>query len=279
MVYQTLPPPPPPVFVIFFKFSLNRCFPSDNPPCSNVWVLPFIYYCYYPCSLPFLKVTLAHGMCPGCRLENTSERSGSLCGRGSGLAAGPGTGAAPRGAAEGSGRRRSGPAQVSEPRGLRRRPGPGASRGCGGKMAVTRAPPRWESALRAARPRSPPGPGLGAAFPRRGCPRRGGRGSLRSRRADLLRVFRAFPVLSAPDTRTCCAAPAAAPLAIGRAAIAPWACGPRIGPAPPSVSERRSASGWVERRPLPCLCLAAAAAAGPVRAEGRSGGRPRSLAR
>ncbi|XP_061867171.1 forkhead box protein K2, partial [Colius striatus] len=93
-------------------------------------------------------------------------------------------------------------------------------------------------------------------------------------RPDLLRVFRAFPVLSGPDTRTCCAALGAAPLAIGRAAIAPWACGPRIGPAPPSVRPRRTASGWVERRPLPCLCLAAAAAAGPVRAEGRSGGRP-----
>ncbi|XP_065708832.2 forkhead box protein K2 [Patagioenas fasciata] len=109
---------------------------------------------------------------------------------------------------------------------------------------------------------------------RRRCLRRGNKGRSAPPPADLLRVFRAFPVFSGPDTRTCCAALASAPLAIGRAAIAPWACGPRIGPAPPSISQRRTASGSVERRPLPCLCLAAAAAAGPVRAAGRSGGRP-----
>ncbi|XP_031455082.1 uncharacterized protein C10orf95-like [Phasianus colchicus] len=216
-------------------------------------------------ALPFLEVTLADGVRPGCRLESTSARSPSSAG---------GAAAALRDPARAPPRAERPRAAGGGIRAQRRCRSRGGSAGRPGRAGAAGRRRRSGEPRRAERARSAPGPGLGAAFPRRG-----GRGSLRSRRADLLRVFRAFPVLSAPDTRTCCAAQAAAPLAIGRSAIAPWACGPRIGPAPPSVSERRSASGWVERRPLPCLCLAAAAAAGPVRAEGRSGGRPRSLAR
>lgn len=52
-----------------------------------------------------------------------------------------------------------------------------------------------------------------------------------------------------------------APLAIGRAAVAPWACGPRIGPA-----SCQSARGCVRAgcaAPFPAVC---GAGAGPVRA-------------